>query len=261
MSEPAYNVNSKATVGQLKALALRAKSAVSAAIQALPIEMFLDTANTQFVGSFAWSSTTYPSSTNPNMEGKPVLVLAMKSKNNETGVETTTYSFLNMATLVDTYTTKSGSSSNVLNISGYEIEFKLDSSTYNKASITSNGLLVDVRVANATNGHFAGLDGSGNLTDSGVASSDVLTKISGTITAGAVPTITSTGGIANSSVLLNDVVTKVSSATAGHLAGLDSNGKLTDSGIVAANVLTTADVATDTEVTAMLNEVFGEPGD
>lgn len=64
----------------------------------LPAEYMLDQAKTVFVGNFAWDITTYPNSTNPNLDGEPVLVLAVK------GGEDTTYSFLNMKQLVDIYT-------------------------------------------------------------------------------------------------------------------------------------------------------------
>ena len=59
-----------------------------------------------------------------------------------------------------------------------------------------------------TAGHFAGLDSSGNLTDSGKKPGDF-----------AAASHTHTGK-----------ADKVSSATAGHFAGLDSSGNLTDSG-------------------------------
>ena len=225
----AYNVNQKATVGQLKALALRAKGAIDAAIEALPVEMFLDTAKTVFVQTFAFNATTYPGATNPNMDGKPVLVLALKGVDNtaptDTAKQTTTYSFLNMETLVDTYTAKAGDSAKILNISGYEIEVNIDPSSANKLSVTNDGLMVDVRVSGATNGHVAGLDASGNLTDSGVVAADILTKLSG--------------------------------ATTGNIMKITSTGTVEDAGIAAADIITTADIATDAEVTEMLNEVFG----
>ena len=69
-------------------------------LKALPKEQFLDLTKTTFVQSFAWSSTTYPDSTNPNLDGKPVMVLALKNSSDDT----VAYSFLNMYELVDTYT-------------------------------------------------------------------------------------------------------------------------------------------------------------
>ena len=65
----------------------------------LPVEFFLDQAKTVFVQDFVWSDAVYAGSTNPNLDGKPVLVLAVKGDNN-----TVVYSFLNMETLIDIYT-------------------------------------------------------------------------------------------------------------------------------------------------------------
>lgn len=79
------------------------KKAIGDAIAALPKEQFLDLTKTTFVQSFVWSSTSYPGSTNPSLEGKPVLVLALKNSSNNT----VAYSFLNMYELVDTYTADS----------------------------------------------------------------------------------------------------------------------------------------------------------
>ena len=78
-------------------------AAIASAIAALPKEQFLDLTKTTFVQSFTWSSTTYPGSTNPNLNGKPVLVLALKNSSDNT----VAYSFLNMYELVDTYTADS----------------------------------------------------------------------------------------------------------------------------------------------------------
>ena len=61
------------------------------------------------------------------------------------------------------------------------------------------------KVQSATSGNFAGLDGSGNLIDSGHKHSDYITDKS-------------------------DKADKVGGATNGHFAGLDGNGNLTDSG-------------------------------
>lgn len=44
----------------------------------LPEEMFLDQTKTVFVPDFSWVSSTYPGSENPNLDGKPVMVLAVK---------------------------------------------------------------------------------------------------------------------------------------------------------------------------------------
>lgn len=64
------------------------------------------------------------------------------------------------------------------------------------------------KVSSPTAGHFAGLDSSGNLTDSGKKPGD----------------------FAAASHTHTDKADKVKSATAGNFAGLDSSGNLTDSG-------------------------------
>ena len=64
------------------------------------------------------------------------------------------------------------------------------------------------KAASPTAGHFAGLDASGNPTDSGKKPGD----------------------FADASHTHTDKADKVKSATAGHFAGLDSSGNLTDSG-------------------------------
>lgn len=87
-------------------------AAIASAIAALPKEQFLDLTKTTFVQSFTWSSTTYPGSTNPKLNGKPVLVLALKNSSDNT----VAYSFLNMYELVDTYTADSP-----INVSGRKI--------------------------------------------------------------------------------------------------------------------------------------------
>lgn len=63
----------------------------------LPAEQFLDQANTTFVNSFIWSEETYPNSINPNLDGQPVLVLAVK------GEAEISYSFVSMNELVKIY--------------------------------------------------------------------------------------------------------------------------------------------------------------
>ena len=214
----AYDVTQNATVGQLKALAIRAKNAIDTAIAALPTEMFLDQAKTAFIPNFAFNGTTYAGASNPNLDNKPVLVLAVKGidhTNND--AETTTYSFLDVSTLVDTYTTATGNSSKVLTIAGYTVTFNVSADTNNAVEVLNDGIAVRVSTTanNAltqdTNGLFVDITGKAD---------------------------------------------KVANPTAGHVAGLDANGNPTDTGILAANVLTTADVATDAEVTEMLNEVF-----
>ena len=189
-----------------------------------PAELFLDQAKTDFVPNFTFSVETYPGTEDPGLEGKPVLVLALKDKEGET--ETVKYSFLDMAKLVDTYTAKEGDGSATVTVEGYEISVNVNISEKedNILQKDENGKLYVPRtdtsdkadkVTGATEGNLAGLDAEGNLTDSGVSAEKVATKVEG--------------------------------ATAGNLATLDANGNLVDSG---------SRIATDEEFEEMLDEIF-----
>ena len=105
------------------------------------------------------------------------------------------------------------------------------------------------KAASPTAGNFAGLDSSGNLTDSGKKPGDFADashthtgkadKVS-SATAGHFAGLDSSGNLTDSgkkpgdfaaaSHTHTDKADKVKSATAGHFAGLDSSGNLTDSG-------------------------------
>ena len=168
-----YDVNKLTTVAQLQTLAARVKTEIGNAIDALPTEMFLDQAHTAFVPNFTFAQATYTGATDPNLNGKPVLVLAVKGIEND-GTESITYSFLDVSTLVDTYTVKTGDSTKVLNIAGYEVEFKISASAGNIITPNADGLYVTNRVSGAANGNITSFDANGAPVDSGIASANVL---------------------------------------------------------------------------------------
>ena len=64
----------------------------------LPIEKFLDQTKTKLIQEFMWNETDYPETENPNIDGNPVLVLAVKC-----GDDSVSYSFLNMKYLLNLY--------------------------------------------------------------------------------------------------------------------------------------------------------------
>jgi len=146
-----------------------------------PVEMFLDQAKTAFIPSFAWSDAAYPGSTDPGLEGKPVMALAVKGSDGSVA-----YSFLDMAALVDTYKAKSEGkdASTTVTVSGYEVEVKVNVSAEadNLLQMKADGLYVakqavDVsgkadKATGAVAGNFAALDAEGNLADSGKKPSD-----------------------------------------------------------------------------------------
>ena len=254
-----YNVMDKATVGQVKTGLARVKADYEGKILPafksakaegntvnfytstdqtgevafsfdFPAELFLDQAKTVFVPEFTFSAETYPGAEDPNLNGKPVMVLAVKGEN-----DSATYSFLDMAKLVDTYTAEAGDGSTTVTVNGYKISVNVNISEKedNALQKDENGKLyvpkTDTtdkadKVASATEGNLAGLDAEGNLTDSGVAAANVATKVAG--------------------------------ATEGNLPMLDASGNIVDSGVPAVKVLTEENVATDEEFNAMLDELF-----
>ena len=100
-------------------------------------DYFLDQTKTMFVQEFTWSDTEYVGSTNPNLEGKPVFVLAVKGENS------VSYSFVNLETLIDTYKTKNTTTLS-LDITDNEISGNVNISAKdgNAASIEEDGLYV-----------------------------------------------------------------------------------------------------------------------
>ena len=133
-----------------------------------PEEIFLDQAGTTLVENFAWSLETYPGSSNPNLDGKTVLVLAVKG-DKETN-PTVKYSFVNLEKLIDAYT----AGDNSINISGYSVTVKISQTAGNLLSVVNDGLYVGSdptkidKVTNAVTGNFATWGVSGALVDSGV---------------------------------------------------------------------------------------------
>ncbi len=274
----AYDVNKLVKLASLKALAERVNTELSTAFKSgkvegnkvklftspdktgaaafefdFPVEMVLDQAKTAFVPKFTWSLETYPGSEDPGLNGKPVMVLAVKGSDGSV-----TYSFMGMAALVDTYKAKvSGKdASTTVTIAGYEVDVKVNISKElnNVLEARADGLYVpktDIsgkadKVQPAVDGNFAGLDASGNLVDSGKKAADFVAAEAGkrlmTDAEG-----TKLGGIAANA-------TKVEkSATNGNIKinGVETQVYKEPSDVVHGSIASTEDV------TAMLTEVFG----
>ena len=197
---PTYDTNNLVKLGALQALAQRTKNELTAidtkfasafrsmsvsgntvsffnstdasgtalATFDFPEEIFLDQAGTTLVENFAWSLATYPGSTNPNLEGKTVLVLAVKG-DKETN-PTVKYSFVNLEKLIDAYT----AGDNSITINGYSVTVKISQTLGNLLELKNDGLFVGSdptkidKVTNAVQGNFATWGLSGALVDSGV---------------------------------------------------------------------------------------------
>ena len=274
----AYDVNKLVKLASLKALAERVNTELSTAFKSgkvegnkvklftrpdktgaaafefdFPVEMVLDQAKTAFVPKFTWSLETYPGSEDPGLNGKPVMVLAVKGSDGSV-----TYSFMGMAALVDTYKAKvSGKdASTTVTIAGYEVDVKVNISKElnNVLEARADGLYVpktDIsgkadKVQPAVDGNFAGLDASGNLVDSGKKAADFVAAEAGkrlmTDAEG-----TKLGGIAANA-------TKVEkSATNGNIKinGAETQVYKEPEDVVHGSIASTEDV------TAMLTEVFG----
>ena len=175
------------------------------------------------------------------------MVLAVKGSDGSVN-----YSFMGMAALVDTYKAKveCKDASTTVTISGYEVDVKVNISQDegNALEARADGLYVPKpsavdlsgkadKVKSAVAGNFAGLDAGGNLTDSGKKVADFVAAEAGK------RLMTNAEGTKLEGIAAN--ATKVeASATPG---SIKINGAETQ-------VVT---IASDTEVTEMLNEVFG----
>lgn len=150
-----------------------------------PVEYFLDQAQSVLVQEFAWSEEGYPGSTNPNLDGKPVLVLAVKGDNS-----TVTYSFLNLETLIKVY--ESGESNSVSvtvdkDTNVITADVKVSAAEGNILSIKEDGLYAeavldisgkaDKLVENVKEGQILVDDGTGSLAASGQTVAELKSEI------------------------------------------------------------------------------------
>lgn len=216
-----YNVNDLATVGQVKTLGTRIAARLTAletpkpfkgvkiannklsfyastdttvtpiTSVSLPEELYLDQTGTTIVENFAFSAVTYPGATNPNLDGKTVLVLAVRGDNAD-GLNTPTvkYSFVNMGSVFN-----------------------------------------DAVIKNPSNvqGDFAIFGVSGAIVDSGIASDTFISKVSGA-TAGNLTAFDSTGGLSDTGITASSIFTTIGGFSAGNVMIFDPSGKVADSG-------------------------------
>lgn len=115
------------------------KSGAAAVEIDLPEEMFLDQAKTTFVAEFAWSNTAYPGSADPDLDGKPVLVLAVK------GDKTVNYSFISIEALVKVYTGNSSDTAEITVADGkIKADVKVSAEEGNAIVAKTDGLYVNI---------------------------------------------------------------------------------------------------------------------
>ena len=153
----------------------------------VPTEYFLDQAKTTFVQEFAWSEELYAGSVNPELDGKPVFVMAVKGDD-----ESVTYSFVNVETLVDIYT-GAETDSVVVAVSEDNVitaEVKVSTEEGNIIEVKEDGLFATVepvdlsgkadKVTEVKEAQILVDDGAGNLAASGVT----IEELKATVTEG-----------------------------------------------------------------------------
>lgn len=207
-----------------------------------PEELFLQQAGTEIVENFAWSAVAYPNSTNPSLEGKTVLVLAVKGDATNPTVK---YSFVDMAKVARAI----NAGDNSINVNGNTLSVKISAVTGNLLELKSDGLFVgsdDTKVDK--------VEGKQLSTEDYTTAEK--TKLAGVETGAQVNAIESVSvdgtalAIANKGVNidLSGKANKAANPTAGHIATLDASGNPTDSGYT---------FATDSDVNTMLTDIFG----
>ena len=148
----------------------------------VPEEMYLKQTGTTIVENFAWSAATYPGSTNPNLDGKTVLVLA--AIGDDADNPTTVYSFVNMSGIIDDFIPKDTLAS-ANNLAKWTA-----TGTISDTGIAAAGVLTTISGSTTDNVMTFGSDGK--VTDSGHAIAtdaefaDMLDEV--------LPTVTSGGG-------------------------------------------------------------------
>lgn len=136
----------------------------------LPAEIFLDALSTKFEPNFNFANGNYTGATDPNLEGRAVFVLGVKTKTNDGKTTTLAYSFLDMTGLVDIYT---ASDTSVV-ITDYKVKANVSADSDNMLATTANGLKVDGsgkvdKVTTATAGNLAAFVAGGGISDTGIS--------------------------------------------------------------------------------------------
>lgn len=136
----------------------------------LPAEIFLDAMSTKFEPNFNFANGNYTGATDPNLEGRAVFVLGVKTKSNDGKTTTLAYSFLDMTGLVDIYVASDTS----IIITDYKVKANVSADSDNMLATTANGLKVDGsgkvdKVTTATAGNLAAFVAGGGISDTGIS--------------------------------------------------------------------------------------------
>lgn len=139
----------------------------------MPEEIFLNQVGTIVVHDFMFSALAYPNSTNPNLDGKTVLVLSVKGDKKTN--PTIKYVFVDLQKLVDKYLASNKS----INISGYSIAVNISDDTKNLLALKEDGLFVGSddskldKVPSAVQDNIPVFDVEGTIIDGGLSFADL----------------------------------------------------------------------------------------
>ena len=143
----------------------------SGGLSGVTADFSLDQFGTGVVENFTFSALEYPNATNPNLDGKTVLVMAVKDANETT--QLVKYIFVDLTELVGTATLYK-SSDNAIGISGASIGLNLSASAGNILSVADDGLYARLGVADGVSGNFAVIGESGAIIDGGFSLADLV---------------------------------------------------------------------------------------
>lgn len=146
----AVDLTKLAQLGHIQDLAIRIKNAVDKISTA---ELEIDDAKTDFINSFVFDTSIYSGVSNPNLDGKTVLVLAFKVTDNQ-GSVSTRYKFINLEDFIP--------------------EIKISSVDGNAINAKNDGVYATTRVAGAIRGNVAIFDTQGSPSNSDIASDKIL---------------------------------------------------------------------------------------
>lgn len=152
----------------------------------------LDQAGTTIVENFRFSALEYPNATNPNLDGKTVLVMSVKDANATTSL--VKYVFVDLAKLVSS-STNLKPSDNAIGISGASIGLNLSADAGNILNVADDGLYGWLGVAGGVSGNFAILGESGAIVDGGFSFADLAGLSTGKVFAGATSTAAGLSGL------------------------------------------------------------------
>lgn len=207
-----------------------------------PEELYLQQVGTEIVENFAWSAASYPGSTNPNLDGKTVLILAVKG--NKATNATVKYSFVDMANVIKAIS--AGDASVIVN--GYAVSARLSEVSGNLLELKSDGLYVgsdDNKVDKVTGKQLSTEDFTSAFKTKleGIEAEAQVNKIETVKVDGTALAISNKAV----DIDLTGKVDKVTSATSGNIVLFGANGAIVDSGFK---------VASDADVAEMLETYF-----